>query len=138
MPSPYPQPLALAKLTGADKKNPQRYRDRKSAIQCGTDIGEPPTVLTPGALSVWLELQPVFVPGVLSAMDQAAFSVLCELVSQFREAPRDMPGAKLGKMISLFSLFGLTPVDRQRIRAQTETEEPLNPFEAFSVVPGGK
>lgn len=133
MASPYPQPLAIAKLKGSDKKDPQRYRDRKAAIQAPLGVGKPPSSISPGAQRVWEELTPTMVEGVLTVLDNPAWHAFCELYAEFKEDPRAMNGTRLTKMITLFSLFGMTPVDRMKIRLEKPgKDKPDNPFEAFA------
>lgn len=45
-------PLAKARLTGADRKNPQRYRNR-SEPDDGGPIGDPPAYLPTDARRLW-------------------------------------------------------------------------------------
>lgn len=138
MASPHKQPLAVAKLKGADKKNPKRYKDAKAAPMPELGIGDFTVNLSPGARAVWTEVEPLMVTGVLTVADRLSFAALCELTAEFREDPREFSGTKLGKMITLLSLFGMTPVDRAKIRIEKPEAPPENPFESFTVVQGGK
>jgi len=132
MASPHKQPLALAKLKGADKKNPKRYKDAKEAPMAELGVGEPDRMMTPGAQAVWRDLTPKMVHGVLTIVDGPAWRALCELLAEFNEDPRMFGATKLGKMITLMSLFGMTPVDRAKIKLEKPNEQPANPFESFA------
>jgi len=132
MASPHPLPLSVAKLTGADRKNPQRYRDRKASVTCVEVLGAPPDRLTLAAQGIWKEVQEIMVDGVITRMDLMAMEAFCELMAEFREDPRAFNGAKYGRLITFFSLFGMTPVDRQKIRAEKPEAAPHNAFEMFA------
>jgi len=132
MASPHPLPMSIAKLTGADRKNPQRYRDRKQSITCAEVLGPPPERLTPEAQGIWLEVQSIMVEGVITRMDLMSMEAFCELMAEFRQDPRGFNGAKYGRLITFFSLFGMTPVDRQKIRAEKSEPAPHNAFDMFA------
>lgn len=132
MASPHKQPIALAQLKGADKKNPKRYKDAKAAPTAKVGVGEPDRMMSPAAQAVWRDITPKMVHGVLTVVDGPAWRALCELIAEFNEDPREFSGTKLGKMITLFSLFGMTPVDRAKIRIEQEDKKLDNPFESFA------
>ena len=48
------KPLELARLSGADKKNPQRYR--KKIPKSEFPLGEPPDGMIEGADDAWHEI----------------------------------------------------------------------------------
>jgi len=132
MASPHPLPLSIAKLKGADRKDPQRYRDRKAAITCKQALGPAPDRLSPEAQGIWKEVQAIMVDGVMTEMDKMAMEAFCELMAEFREDPRSFNGAKYGRLITFFSLFGMTPVDRQKIRAEKPEPTAHNAFDMFA------
>lgn len=138
MASPYKQPLAVAKLKGADKKNPKRYKDAKEAIQPEVGVGDCPGHMSEGAKKVWAEITPTMVVGVLTIADRFSWEALCELIAEFRMAPTEFTGAKYSTMLGFLSRFGMTPADRVKIKVEKKEAPPENPFEAFSVVKGGK
>lgn len=132
MASPHKQPLALAQLKGADKKNPKRYREAKAAPAAKVGVGELDRMMTPAGQAVWRDLTPKMVHGVLTIVDGPAWRALCELIAEHNEDPRAFGATRLGKMITLMSLFGMTPVDRAKIRIEQEEKKPDNPFESFA------
>lgn len=131
MPSPHPLPLNIARMTGADAKNPQRYRARKNAPQPAAGIGEPPAHLSGGAVEVWLEILPTMVDGVLTVADRLAWCALCELEAERRESPREFTAARYATLVSLLSRFGMTPADRAKIQVNNGEEKQQNPFAEF-------
>lgn len=132
MAAPHRQPLALAALKGADKKDPQRYRKAKQVIHPEGDIGEPPLHLTNGAMDVWREVVPVMVKGVLTVADRIAWCTFCELVAEHRSDPRAFQGAKHSALLSYLARFGMTPADRVKIQIQQIDDKPKNPFSEFA------
>src|SRR5688572_15066875 len=115
MASPHPVPIAVARMKGADAKNPQRYRDRAKAPKPAAGIGIPPEHLSGEAAVVWLELAPTMVDGVLTVADRIAWEALCELVAEMRDTKRDFSGAKYSTLVSLLARFGMTPADRAKV-----------------------
>ncbi len=116
-----------AALTGADRKNPQRFRDRMSLPKSPLEIGDPPDDMTPAAKACWLELVASAIPGVLTGSDRQMFEVACNLLAEYRIRPADFSAAKVGRLVNCLSLFGLSPVDRQRLGAPAKPPE-INPF----------
>lgn len=128
----HPAPTNIAILKGADKKDPQRYRDRKKAATATAGIGDVPEYLTGGAAVVWAEVVPGMVEGVLTVTDRMAWAALCELEAERRESPREFSGAKYSTLVSLLARFGMTPADRARVTIDKGEDEPQNPFAEFA------
>lgn len=128
----HPQPIAIGVLKGADKKDPQRYRDRAKAPKPASGIGSPPDHLSGGAAIVWLELAPTMVDGVLTVADRIAWEALCELVAEMRDAKRDFSGAKYSTLVSLLARFGMTPADRAKVSVTDDDDKPANAFAEFA------
>ena len=127
----HPAPTALALLKGADKQNPQRYRERKKAATAAAGIGDVPEYLTGGGAVVWLEVAPLMVEGVLTVADRVAWCALCELEAERREAPREFTGAKYATLVSLLARFGMTPSDRAKVSIADDSDKPANEFAEF-------
>ncbi len=133
MPSPHPQPTALAKLKGADKHDPQRYRARAKEPKPVLGIGTAPAQLSESAVAIWIELQDDFAPGVLTRQDRRMFGVLCELFAEHDKSPADMTGARLSVMNSIQAQFGMTPSSRTKVSTvEIEDDKPENPFAKFA------
>lgn len=133
MTSPFPQPLAIAKLKGADKKNPKRYAQRKAAMMPKDGVGEPPEYMSEGAKQFWLETVASTPDGVLTELDRLPLEMLSVLTDEFRQKGELMTGVRMRTMVTLISRFGMTPGDRARIPAPTEKQDQdVNPFDEFA------
>ena len=133
MASPHPQPTAVAKLKGADKHNPQRYRGRAKEPKPELGIGECPDWLDGETFIVWKELEAEIAPGVLTRQDRQPFTVLCSLLAEFRGDPKGLNAAKLGIINSISQQFGMTPSSRTKVSTiDPETEKPENTFARFA------
>jgi len=107
------QPDEVAKLKGADKKNPQRYR--KSIPKSDMPVGNAPAGLDKSAAACWFEIQSLAIPGILTAADRVALELLATLLAEYREDAREFPAHKRKDLISLLARFGMTPSDRNRL-----------------------
>lgn len=121
------QPREVAKLKGADKVHPERYR--KEVPKHETPLGSMPAHLTEKAKAVWFELEAYALPGVLTASDRLVMETLAELVSEFRVCPAEFPTARIQAMLSCMGRLGMSPADRQKLG--TEKAKEANPFDAF-------
>ena len=118
------QPLEVAKLKGADKKNPQRYR--ATPPKSKLPLGRAPADLIEGADACWYELSDMSVPGVLTGADRIALEVLANMLCEYRAAPKDFATTKLGQMIGILGRFGMTPSDRTKLGVEDKKQD--NPF----------
>ena len=117
----YTQPIEVAQLKGADKKNPQRYRDivPKSKLP----LGEPPAHMSDDAQECWYELSFYSIPGVMTGADRVLLEVASDLLDEYRKSRvPDEEGrlpkfqvVKLGKLIECLARFGMTPSDRTKL-----------------------
>lgn len=121
------QPAELAKLKGAVKKNPQRYR--KEAPTTGKGLGKPPAHLPDEVVAVWKELDKCSLPGVLTSADRFVMEVAASLLAEFRTNRADFKAAKYSHLIGCLARLGLTPADRQKLG--TEKPQEGNPFDEF-------
>lgn len=119
---PRPQKPTLVKdITGAHKKNPKRRP--KNEVRPRAGIGPAPSSPPSDFAAVWDELVGMICPGVAGNSDRLALEILAHLVCEFRRSPLEMTGAKLARIEALMSRFGLTPVDRQKIKAPESDPE---------------
>lgn len=121
------QPEALAKLKGATKKNPQRYK--KKAPTSTKPVGTAPAHMSPAARDAWAELVKYALTGVLTGADRLVMEVTATLLAQFRADPLEMPAAKITQLVGCLARLGLTPADRQKLGVEKPPEG--NPFEDF-------
>lgn len=123
----HPQPIELAKLKGANKRNPQRYR--AEVPKSGHALGRAPDHLSAAAKAVWFELETYALKGTLTGADRLVMETTSVLVSQFRADPVGFQAAKIGHMIGCLARLGLTPADRQKLGTVKAPEG--NPFDEF-------
>lgn len=121
------QPAELAKLKGAEKKNPQRYR--KEAPKTGKPLGKPPTDFPEDLTVAWKELEKCALPGVLTSSDRFVMEVAASLLAEFRTNRAEFKAAKYSHLIGCLARLGLTPADRQKLG--TEKPQEGNPFDEF-------
>jgi len=122
------QPLALAILKGADKKDPQRYRD--PTAQSDEPLGDHPG-LSGHALKAWRDLEKNSIPGVLTGADRFMMEIAATLLGEFRDDPSEFAVGKYGQLISCLARLGLSPADRQKVRAP-EKPKSNDGFNQFS------
>ena len=120
-----PQPIELARLKGAHRKDPARYN--KDIPKSDAPLGDPPEHLGDAAVKVWRELCDICLPGVLTDADRIAVEALAELLAEFRSNPVDFQTSRLNAMIKILSSLGMTPVDRTRLGVAKKKKDE-NPF----------
>lgn len=129
---PRPQtPPAKARLTGADKNHPERYRDRREPKLSGRAIGAPPKTLPPAAKEAWRLFADEL--GWLTHEDRGALEAASLARASMWEmtASGEYPKASFfGNYRTLLGSLGATPVDRTKVMAGKEAE-PDDPFAAF-------
>ena len=113
------QPDEIAKLKGAHKKDPQRYRDKvpKSKLP----LGLPPDHMTDDAKETWWELSFYSIPGVITGADRVLLETLSNLLAEYRKEPDKIPTPRINQMINCLARFGMSPSDR------TKLGQPLTP-----------
>jgi phage terminase small subunit len=122
------QPREVAALKGADRKNPQRYRNEPP--KADFDLGQPPAHLSPEAVAVWHELA-VYAPrGVLQGPDRAMLELAANLFAEYRKDPAEFAVGKYTHLIGILARLGMSPADRQKLGAAKPPEE--NPFDGFN------
>lgn len=124
---PRPQtPLAKAALTGADKKNPQRYRDRTEPKTSGRPLGKPPSYLPATAKRAWA----IFADELpwLTHEDRGAVEVVSLMRSSIIDGlTADLPASFFGNYRMALSSLGATPVDRAKVH-QSDNDDDSDPF----------
>lgn len=121
------QPAELAKLKGADKRNPQRYKTE--APKTGKALGKVPGHLPEEVSKVWKELEKCALPGVLTSADRFIMEVASSLLSEFRANRGEFVAAKYSHLIGCLARLGLTPADRQKLGTEKTPEG--NQFDEF-------
>lgn len=136
------QPLAMAKLKGAHKKNPQRFRkameleeDQKAAAAKGqpapsvSPLGLIPEHLSDEAKKAWFELETYIPPGILSQSDRILLELTANMLGEYRRSPSRFATNKLPMMLKYLAHLGLTPTDRRKLALPEGGSK--NPFDAF-------
>ena len=122
--------IEQAALRGADRKDPQRFRDRKAAPKHEGPIGNPPTGMAEDAKACWFEFVTYAIPGTMTAADRITLETASNLLAEYRRDTVEFTAAKLGALLKVLSLFGMTPVDRQKLGAGAPPKD-LNPFDSL-------
>lgn len=121
-------PLAVAELSGAAKKNPQRYRARAAvAAKTQGGLGPPPQEWVDGAetngrckslLSIWQEIVAQDVLKVLNVSHRLLVENTCILQYKVRRASAGYGKATSGDFAQLaanLAKMGMTPADSARV-----------------------
>ena len=122
-----PQPLEVAKLKGAIKHDPQRYRN----VPTGSafEIGKPPARMGAQAKLMWFEIIGEAPPGLLTASERKLLEVLSNLFVDYLADPASFSAAKLAAMDNRFGQLGMSPTARRKIAVDKKPEE--NEFNVF-------
>ncbi len=122
------QPEKLAKLKGADKKNPQRYRTEPPVNKHA--LGDPPPHMKEKAQEIWYELVQHALPGVITASERFIFEIASNLMAEYRTDPVEFAATKYTHLIGCLGRLGLSPSDRQKL-GMPGGKEKENEFEEF-------
>lgn len=129
---PNPQtPLAKAKLTGADAKNPQRFRGRSEPKTSKKPVGNPPSYFDKEAKAVWKEFSASL--GWLEEEDRMALEGACVAVAQVRRMYVDggVTASMLAAMNTAVGKLGASPTDRGKVFQSSDDGDPDDPFADF-------
>jgi phage terminase small subunit len=124
-------PLAKAKLTGADAKHPDRFKNRSEPRTSKAPVGKPPSYLDAEARAVWSELARDL--GWLVKEDRFALEAASLAVGQVRtmhKAQEPITGALFAAMNTALGKLGASPADRSKVNA-TPPEDDDDPFAKF-------
>jgi phage terminase small subunit len=125
-------PLAKAKLTGQDKKHPDRFKKRSEPKLSGAPVGNPPAHLSKSAKQVWKEA--VSDMGWLTREDRLALENLSNAVGQARDLVKLgelIPASMLAAINTAIGKIGASPTDRGKVFQQTNDEDEDDPFKRF-------
>ena len=119
-------PLAKARLTGADRKDPGRYRSRAEPAASGRALGAPPGYLPVTAKRAWATFADEL--GWLVHEDRAAVEVASLMRARVMAGGTDdLPAAFWAAYRSTLAALGATPTDRSRVH-QPQEEDEHDPF----------
>lgn len=127
---PRPQtPLAKAALTGADKKDPQRFRNRSTPKVSGRALGKPPSYLPGTAKKAWTTFADEL--PWLTFEDRGAVEIVCLMRAQIMDGlTANLPASFFGNYRMALSSLGATPVDRTKVY-QEPNDDDNDPFADF-------
>ena len=123
-----PQPLEVARLKGAVKHNPQRYRD----VPEGSPLpaGEPPAGMRQGAKVIWFELLGWTPNGCATASERVYLELAANLMLEYRNDPFIFPAAKIAQLQAAIKELGMGAVARRKC-AVPATKPKENSFAEF-------
>lgn len=110
-----------ARLTGADKKNPNRYKTVDPIVDF--NIGQPPKYMSPDEKAAWKEIIDSIPEGAAAKSDRIMIEVASCLLAQMRSKGSEFASSRQNTLISCLSKFGLTPVDRQKLGINRKTDD---------------
>ncbi|MDX2061372.1 MAG: hypothetical protein SFV24_26405 [Gemmatimonadales bacterium] len=125
MPRPR-KPTSILDLTGRLKHDKKRYADRADEPVDNDPIGEPPAAFNEVQQRIWRDVKAELVDGVGLASDRQSFGTLVRLLE--KQERNDLTAAELAALIKLYTLFGMTPSDRSRVKAPKKNAAHANPF----------
>jgi len=99
------QPRELAELSGATRKNPQRYRD--TIPKHPEPLGDPPSHLTDEEKATWQVIAEMAEPGVLTKAEGILVEITAGLLTTYRRNPREFPTSKYRILMTCFSKLGI-------------------------------
>lgn len=119
-------PTAKAALTGADKHDPQRFRNRSEPKSSKRALGKPPSYLPPMAKKAWAVFEDEL--PWLTYEDRGAVEIVSLMRSQIMAGlSAETPASFFGNYRMALSSLGATPVDRTKVY-QPQQEDDDDPF----------
>ncbi len=109
----HPQPLELARLKGADKKDPQRYRNIVPIPKY--PLGKAPRHIRGQARRCWNEIARCAIEGVVTRADGLILEIAANLLAEYRLSPELFPSKKYAPLIGCLARLGLSPADRTKL-----------------------
>ena len=131
------KPLAVLEISGATRKNPQRYRERKAAAKLVTaGLGDPPAEWTEQAekgngrcqalLRIWNRVVAQDVLHVLNCSHWMLLKNICQLQWKVDEACKGIGKATSGDYSTLkahYGALGMTPIDSSKVSEAVRVPE---------------
>ena len=124
--------MSKAILTGADKVNPGRFKERATPKQSSQPVGAPPAHLDKYAKAAWRDF--VKHSSWFTADDRMALEVASVAVGQMRaliKLGEIVPASMLSAINTAIGKLGASPTDRGKIFQKPEGDEPDDPFAGF-------
>ena len=103
-------------LSGSFAKHPERRRERENEPMPRGELPKnPPSYFTPEQAEIWRELRRGAPDGVLTDADYHCVELACILMAKVRAG--EAKPSEIAVLSSLLARLGLTPADRNRVRA---------------------
>ena len=122
-----PQPLEIAKLKGAVKHDPQRYRGVPDGRPGG--LGAPPDYLKSSVKAMWYEILDMIPENITTASDRHVIEVFANLMVEYRKDPESFAVGKYPALMRAMEVLGLSPAARRKIAVNPKPKE--NSFAEF-------
>jgi hypothetical protein len=117
-------PVEVASITGADKRNPGRFKGRSDPVV--KSLGSSPKLFSPAQILIWDEFNADF--PWLGRSDRRLVGLAVRLQHTIDTDP-DCPVAVFAQMRMLLSAMGGTPVDRSKVSApEDDKKDPADEF----------
>lgn len=124
-------PIEKAKLTGADRNHPERFRDRQD-VDGGPAIGKPPAYFDAKARAAWARFKREL-PWLVES--DRAMVELASLTRALIEAdPAQASAAMVKEHRQQLASLGATPVTRSNVAPPFKGNDDDDPFAAFGPV----
>ena len=108
-----PNPIEKQRLSGADKLNPQLYK--QDVPKSTQPLGQYPSERSSEPDEVWFEISSMCIPGVLTGADRIMMEIASNLLAEYRTDPVKFQVGKYPHLISCLARFGMSPSDRTRL-----------------------
>jgi hypothetical protein len=102
---------------------------RRAGLQGGKALGDPPKWLNAAEKESWLYLASLLAAGVATSMDRAAFEEMACLRVICRKGTARVAERQLYK--TYLGLFGMSPADRSKVKAEPERQKHWSPVDEF-------
>ena len=119
-------PLAVARLTGQDKKNPQRFADLSEPVS--GPLGAPPSYLSDSEAAAWRSFETEW--SWLAGADRAALVALCKIRVKIEKPEETLTASMLSEYRLQISSFGGNPTTRTKVHCPSDPDE-HDPFAKF-------
>lgn len=111
------KPLNVLTISGAVRKNPQRYRQRENTPADKRPIGRVPATLNDDEKTAWRDIV-ASDPGVLRASDRATVEMAARLMAEVRNG-ENVPTSRLALLQTILHRLGQTPIGRNYVSVPT-------------------
>ncbi|MDO6588503.1 hypothetical protein Q4543_23790, partial [Salipiger sp. 1_MG-2023] len=122
-------PMAKAKLTGADKAHPERFRNRFNP-KGEQPVGDPPSFMSAKEKAAWRDFARRW--PWLTAADEPALVALAQLRALIEDPKKQKTAALYTAYRLAINEFGGTSVSRSKVHAPVAEEED-DPFAKFEM-----